>query len=1005
MGKKNSKDEEKGQVNTDENGKQKKRKREEKQQPKKQPKQTLRKLPVMYTNADSLKNKFTEFQVRVQLLKPKIIAVNEVKPKHSKYVPTHAEFNLDDVYDYDITPLNISNNVGRGMLLYTCKDLDAKEVTMDTTFSENIFVKVKLTSEDTLLIGLIYRSDSGADENNVKLRKLISEATAKGFSHILIMGDFNYSSVDWNTWRTKGDSTTSEEYLFIDNLQENCLFQHIDKPTRWRGTDEPHILDLVLTNEDTMVNEVFYDSPLGKSDHCVLHFDYVCYAEMEARRKLKRYYNKADYVKINQAISNINWDEEFGCLSDINTMWSMFQSKIASIEDQFIPKKIVTISSKQKSRIPLDSSTFAQIRRKNTLSRRYLLTKDPTVRQEYNRIRNKVKSSMRKLRKKFEKNLAKEAKQNPKAVWRYINAQSKTRKGIGELHVDPTDENSGVTDCDREKAEILAEFFTSVFTREPDGEVPSLPERNVKYPMKWLTVTRAIEKCLKELKVNKSPGPDGLTPYFLKHSASSISVPLCIIFNSSLQLQDVPQDWKRARISAIFKNKGSRRQAGNYRPVSLTSLVCKLLESLIREHITEFMKDNNLFTYRQYGFLQGRSISLQLLEVMDKWTDALDAGLSIDTIYMDYQKAFDTVPHKRLISKLKSYGFNQQITNWVKSFLTSRIQQVVVNGKKSWWMNVTSGIPQGSVLGPVLFVLFINDLPETVSSEVFLFADDTKIFKVIKGNEDQKRLREDLNALNEWSEKWLLKFHPGKCKHMHVGKSVPDSVTYSLNSTNLQSITQEKDIGVIIDADLEFESHISEKVKKASQMFALLRRSFNFLNDELFLPLYKSLVRVHLDFASSVWAPYKIKHVEQLESVQRRITRQLPGMKDLSYPERLRRLKLPTLSYRRLRGDLIEVYKITNGLYEKECTSCLKLWSDVTTTDGQLRGHTKKLFLQRSRLNIRENSFGVRVVPVWNKLSEDIVSAPDVDTFKNKLDELMLNQDIYYDDFKSKVTL
>ncbi len=152
---------------------------------------------------------------------------------------------------------------------------------------------------------------------------------------------------------------------------------------------------------------------------------------------------------------------------------------------------------------------------------------------------------MRKLRKKFEKNLAKEAKQNPKAVWKYINAQSKTRKGISELHVDPSDEKSEVTDSDKEKAEILAKFFTSVFTREPDGEVPSFPERNIEYPMKLLTVTReAIEKCLKELKVNKSPGPDGLTPYFLKHAASSISVPLCIIFNSSLQLQDVPQDWK-----------------------------------------------------------------------------------------------------------------------------------------------------------------------------------------------------------------------------------------------------------------------------------------------------------------------------------------------------------------------------------------------------------------------------------------------------------------------------
>ncbi len=192
---------------------------------------------------------------------------------------------------------------------------------------------------------------------------------------------------------------------------------------------------------------------------------------------------------------------------------------------------------------------------------------------------------------------------------------------------------------------------------------------------------------------------------------------------------------------------------------------------------------------------------------------------------------------------------------------------------------------------------------------------------------------------------------------MHIGKQVTDSLKYSLSSTNLKSISQEKDIGVIIDENLKFDNHISEKVKKASQMFALLRRSFNFMTDELFLPLYKSLVRVHLDFASTVWAPYKIKHVEQLESVQRRITKQLPGMKDLPYPERLRRLKLPTLSYRRLRGDLIEAYKMTNGLYEQDCTSCLKLWSDVTTTDGQFRGNSKKLFLQRSRLCVRENSF------------------------------------------------
>ncbi len=291
---------------------------------------------------------------------------------------------------------------------------------------------------------------------------------------------------------------------------------------------------------------------------------------------------------------------------------------------------------------------------------------------------------------------------------------------------------------------------------------------------------------------------------------------------------------------------------------------------------------------RQYGFISGRSISLQLLEVLDKWSEALDNGESIDVIYMDFQKAFDVVPHRRLISKIKSYNFTNQLAAWIESFLSGRSQQVIVNKSKSKWMDVTSGIPQGSVLGPLLFVIFINDLPESVKSTLFLFADDTKIYRTIQNSDDQAILQSDLDKLHQWSEKWLLRFHPAKCKHMHIGKPVPDPAPYSLNSTNLEKVSKEKDIGVIVDEDLEFDSHIAEKAKKAMQMFAMLRRTFHYLNEESFIPLYKSLVRTHLDFASTVWSPYKAKHIEQLEAVQRRITKQLPGMQNLSYPERLR---------------------------------------------------------------------------------------------------------------------
>ena len=200
-----------------------------------------------------------------------------------------------------------------------------------------------------------------------------------------------------------------------------------------------------------------------------------------------------------------------------------------------------------------------------------------------------------------------------------------------------------------------------------------------------------------------------------------MSEPLTMLYNQSLRKSKVPSMWRSALISAIFK----KCQAGNYKPVSLTSVACKVLENLVREHIIELMKRNNFFTKKQYGFISERSTALQLLKVLDKWTDALHLGYSIDCVYMDYQKAFDTVPHKRLHSKLTSYGINEQLIAWIDSSISNRVQQVGVNGERSAWHKVPSGIPQDSVLGPLLFVIFINELPETVNSDAYLFADDT----------------------------------------------------------------------------------------------------------------------------------------------------------------------------------------------------------------------------------------------------------------------------------------
>ena len=335
---------------------------------------------------------------------------------------------------------------------------------------------------------------------------------------------------------------------------------------------------------------------------------------------------------------------------------------------------------------------------------------------------------------------------------------------------------------------------------------------------------------LNTLKIDKSPGPDELHPRVPKEISSSITKPLYHIFKQSLDKGKLPSDWKTAIVSAIFK-KGNKSLASNYRPVSLTSVVCKIMEKLVRKHILNHMKSQNLFTKRQYGFIYVRSTSLQLLEVLDKWTEALDNGHYVDCIYMDFQKAFDKVPHKRLLEKIKSYGIVGPTLSWIEDFLLNRSQKVLLNGAGSEWENVTSGIPQDSVLGPILFVIYINDLPDTVESDSYLFADDTKIFRISKGEDDKETLQDDLTKLEEWSDKRLFKFHPEKCKHMKISKSKNEETnSYKLLGQDIETVTQEKVIGVIIDSELTFENHLCEKVTKATSIFAAMRRTFRYLD-------------------------------------------------------------------------------------------------------------------------------------------------------------------------------
>ena len=307
-----------------------------------------------------------------------------------------------------------------------------------------------------------------------------------------------------------------------------------------------------------------------------------------------------------------------------------------------------------------------------------------------------------------------------------------------------------------------------------------------------------VQSILLSLVPNKAAGLDGFHPRVLKEMSSVLALPLFLIHRQSLETGELPSQWKEAVITPIFK-KGERQNPENYRPVSLTSVICKILERIIAKKIIHHVKENGLDCKEQHGFTTGKSVTTNLLETLNVWTEALRHNIPVDVIYLDYRKAFDTVPHLRLIREVERYGIGGQVLQWVKSFLTGRRQRVRANGELSPWSPVMSGVPQGSIMGPILFSLFVNDIPDRIKSFLTMFADDTKIHLPLKTDDAATQLQEDLNKLQEWAKEMQMAFHPNKCKVMHLGKNNP-GMNYMMQHEDgsghmLEETTVERDLG------------------------------------------------------------------------------------------------------------------------------------------------------------------------------------------------------------------
>ena len=819
---------------------------------------------------------------------------------------------------------------------------------------------------------------------------------------LFISGDFNLPQIDWDTYQIRSggtcESNTAAKCL-LNFMSTHLLSQMVTEPTRGDS-----ILDLIMCNDDRLISDVSCEET-ELSDHtmvkALMSFNpgsgtwekaQSSYLGEMSFRSLD--FNRSDFDVLDAKLSAIDW-EKLRDSATFEEFPAQFTSKVLDICLENVPRKQPP-SGKPK--------IYNSLRRKKSrLNIRLLAAKCGNdaarvkkLEDEIGLISYKIKEAIVQHLDESEKRAVEKIKENPKYFFSYAKSFSKVKHNISTLL---NGEKKLVTDS-KDLADILQTQFCSVFSDPncPDKSMPEFALPPITSEDRELVLsTELIEDAISEVKLDSAPGPDGIPAILLKRCAGSLSRPIHLLWSESMSLGQVPSYYKTGYVTPLFK-KGSRCDAANYRPVTLTSHVVKVYERVVRKHMVQYLDANNLLSEKQHGFRSNRSCLTQMLDHFDSIFEGFTQGNDTDSIYLDFAKAFDKVDTELLLQKLSRYGFHQKLIGWIQSFLTDREQVVVVNGVHSNSAKVLSGVPQGSVLGPLFFLLYINDLEEVVkSSRVSFFADDTRVSKQISCFEDCALLQADLLRVIEWAHCNNMKLHEQKFEllnHLHNRRNhsseLPfyvETLLYKVSGEDtLYPVEHVRDLGVMVSSDLSWSSHISNMVTKARSTLSWVFSVFKTRDRTIMITLYKSLVRSLLEYCCPLWDPTKITDIQMLEGVQRTFTSRIGGLKDMNYWERLAHLKLMSLQRRRERYTILMMWKILHNVVP----NCCKIEFIDTSRHG-----TKAVIPSLSKCSSPRNqtlydgSFAVRGPKLWNKVPAAIKAEKTFDGFKVSLSKFL----------------
>lgn len=863
---------------------------------------------------------------------------------------------------------------GGGVVIGVRKDI--KSSSMDCGIvnptAEIKLVEVNLSEKRSLYIMAAYRPEV----NNTcfaDIKEALNRNNITKTDQLIVGGDFNIPDYNWHEKTHKGHGVMWDDLQTM--MDEFGLDQRVLQPTR-KSAECESTLDLFFTNNGKATIEI----TKGISDHDIVKMVYdpghLTRFSKESTKIVKQYHKVDIKSLLNNAICYFDIFETAATHRNVNENWIAFKDDLRTLIENHVPKTIVKLKRETKPWVKKRTMDLIERSRKaKRKQRRYFLLK----RQGYlQNLDHQITKELIESKETFLKSLSIKKQKN---IWKYVNKYRKDKDVIGDLK-DKSQNKSCISD--EEKGNLLNGTFREAFSKHSIDAPPFFaPPAQVEMPNIEIT-EEGIEKLILELDVSKSPGPDGVSARDLRMIAPVAAKYLQVIFTQTLNESNIPDDWRKANICPIFK-KGDKSDPCNYRPISLTSIASKIMEHILVSNITKHLTEGNLLSNYQFGFRTGASTELLLVALMDKIMKHVQNGGQVDAIAIDLSRAFDKVSHQLLLLKLNKFGLGEKTVKWFQAFLSNRVQRVVINGTLSQEVEVSSGVPQGSVCGPLLFILYINDLIDSINSSKVYFADDGTIYKKIETKEDQLELNRELIRVQEWCVRWKMEVNWGKTHLINFTKKRQENVhnhVYTVEGITINKCKEIKMLGVTIRDDLKWTSHIDNICKKANSQIYLLTHLVRGTPEPVKLMIYKALVRPHLEYASSVWSPGEKGLNDQVEKTQRRAIRAITEIYDrgASVTEMRNALGLETLSDRRDRRRLINFYNIVNHNTIVDPKEHLQ----AMTYKGR-RDHDLKFSREHCKNKFYADSFFPSMTKIWNELEPDTATCVNLKEFTKKI--------------------